>query len=190
MPTDYAKNVMLSALAPTAVSLHTGFPGSTGANEVAGGSYARQTPSLGAYSGGVRVASSNTWNVPAGTTVRWVGYWVSTNFLDYAPNGGVPKEFVATPSTDLITCTGHGYSDTQKIVFYNGTPPGGLAEGTIYFVRDATTDTFKVAATSGGAAIDLTSAGSTGCQVSIIVEDVYASASTHTINSATFGAPF
>lgn len=190
MPTDYAKNVMLSALAPTAASLHTGFPGSTGINEVTGGSYARQTPVLGGYSGGVRVTTSNTWNVPAGTTVRWVGYWAGANFMEYAPNGAVPKEFIATPSTDVIACTGHGYADTQKVVFYNGTPPAPLVEGTIYFVRDAATDTFKVASTSGGAAIDLTSAGSTGCQVSIIIEDVYASAGPHTINSATFGLPF
>lgn len=190
MPTDYAKNVMLSALAPDSVSLHTAFPGSTGANEVPLGAYARQTPSLGAYSGGVRVAASNTWNVQAGITVRWVGYWQGVQFLEAAPNGGVPKEFVATPSNDTITCTGHGYANDTTVVFYNGTPPDGLVEGTVYYVRDATTDTFKVAATAGGTAIGLNTAGATGCQVSAIVQDVYASAGTHTIDTATFGAPF
>jgi hypothetical protein len=34
--------------------------------------------------------------------------------------------------------------------------PAGVTEGTIYYVRDSTTDTFKLAATSGGSAIDLT----------------------------------
>jgi hypothetical protein len=34
-----------------------------------------------------------------------------------------------------------------------------LSAGTLYFVRDASTNTFKVAATSGGAAIDITSNG-------------------------------
>jgi hypothetical protein len=190
MFTTAAKNTMLDALTFSAASLHTGYPGSTGANEVSGGSYARQTPSVGAASGEVRTAASNSWPVPAGTTVRWVGYWNASTFLACAPNGGNPKEFVATPGTDMIASPAHGYADTQPVVFYGGTVPGGLSEGAVYFVRDSTTDTFKVAATSGGAAIDITSAGGSGCQVSAIAQDVYASADTHTISAATFGLPF
>lgn len=189
MFTTDAKNAMLGGLTFSAASLHTAYPGTTGANEVSGGSYARQVPSVAAASGAVRTASANSWSVPA-TTVRWVGYWNGTTFLCCAPNGGSPKEFVATPGTDTITSPAHGYADTQKIVFYGGTVPGGLTEGTVYYVRDATTDTFKVAATSGGAAIDITSAGTGGCMVSTITEDAYAGAGTHTISSATFGLPF
>lgn len=190
MFTTSAKNAMLNGLTVTAASLHTAFPGTTGTNEVAGGSYARQTPSLAAASGEVRTASSNSWSVPAATTVRWVGYWNGSTFLCCAPNGGSPKEFVAIPSTDTIQSPAHGYADTQKVVFYGGTVPGGLTEGTVYYVRDSVTDSFKVAATSGGVAIDLTSAGSGGCMVSAITEDAYAGAGTHTISSATFGLPF
>lgn len=190
MFTTSAKNTMLDSLTVTAASLHTGFPGSTGANEVSGGSYARQTPSFGAASGAVRTAGSLSWSVPASTTVRWVGYWNGSTFLFCAPNGANPQEFVANPSDDTIRCPAHGFSDTQTIVFYGATPPGGLTEGAVYYVRDATTDTFKVAATSGGAAIDLTSSGSSACQVSKITEQAYASADTHTISTTTIGLPF
>lgn len=190
MFTTAAKNAMLGGLTVTAASLHNAFPGTTGVNEVSGGSYARQTVTLGAASGEVRTASSNTWSVPAGSAIRWVGYWNASVFMGCAPNGGTPKEFVADPSSDLIRLPSHGYSDTQKVVFYGGTAPGGLVEGTVYFVRDATADSFKVAATSGGTAIDITSAGTGGCQVSAITEDTYASAGSHTISSATFGLPF
>jgi hypothetical protein len=188
--TTNAKNTMLSALTFTGTSLHTGFPGTTGANEVTGGSYARQTPTVGAASGEVRTASSNAWSVPAGTTVRWVGYWNGSTFLCCAPNGGSPKEFTASASADTITSPAHGYAATQKVVFYGGTVPGGLTEGTVVYVINPTTDTFQVSLTSGGSAIDITSAGTGGCQVSAITEDVYASAGTHTISSATFGLPF
>lgn len=189
MFTDNAKNAMLNGLGFTAESLHTAFPGTTGANEVSGGGYVRQAITVPTASGAVRIVPSATFIVPA-TTVRWAGFWAGSTFLCCAPNGGSPKEFVATPSSDLINCPAHGYGDTQKIVFYGGTPPGGLTEGTVYFVRDATADTFKVAATAGGTAIDLTSAGSGGCMVSVITEDVYASGGSHTISSATVGLPF
>lgn len=183
MFTTNAKNAMLNALAIDALSLHSTFPGLTGANEISGGSpaYARKAVTFGAASGSTRTTTAAVaFDVPA-TTVRWVGSWASGVFMGYAPNGGSPKEFVATPSTDLINCPAHGYTDGQKVTFFNGTPPGGLTEGTVYFVRDAASDTFKVAATSGGTAIDITSAGSSDCLLSFIVEDVYASQGTHTL---------
>lgn len=190
--TTTAKNTMLDALTITLASLHSGFPGLTGANEVAGGApaYAKKAVTFGASSGGVRTTSGSvTFDVPA-TTVRWVGLWNVGVFVGYAPNGGTPKEFVATPSTDTVNCTAHGWSDTQKIVFYNGTVPTGLTEGTVYFVRDAATDSFKVASTAGGSAIDITAAGSTDCVVSAITEDVYASQGTHTLTTGVVGLPF
>jgi len=192
--TTAVKNAMLDAITITDMSLHSGFPGLTGANEISGGTpaYARKTVTYAAASGGTRTTSASiNFDVGAGHTIRWVGNWNSATFIGYSPNGGTPKEFVATPSTDLINCTAHGWSDTQTIAFYNGTVPTGLTEGTRYYVRDATADTFKVAATSGGAAIDITAAGSTDCVVSSITEEAYASnGSTHTISSASIGLPF
>lgn len=68
-------------------------------------------------------------------------------------------------TTDRVTFAAHGLLDTDRIQFYStGTIPTGLVEGTVYFVRDKTDDTFKVAATSGGAAINLTVSNGTGTQ--------------------------
>lgn len=52
-------------------------------------------------------------------------------------------------------------ADGEAIVFATtGTFPGGLVGGTVYYGRDSGFGEFKVSATPGGAAIDLTSAGS------------------------------
>jgi hypothetical protein len=184
---------MLNALAPDTLSLHTAFPGLTGASEVTGGApaYVRKAVTFGAAAGASRVTSAAaTFDVPAGTTVRWVGLWAGGTYLGTGPNGGTPREFVAIASTDTIYSPAHGYSDTQKIVFYNGTVPGGFTEGVVVFVRDSTTDTFKVAASAGGAAIDITTSGSTDCILSSITEDVYAAQNTHSISAASVGLPF
>jgi hypothetical protein len=186
------KNAMLNGQSFDAASLHTAFPGTTGASEVTGGSpaYARKTITINSAVGGSRsLNAAVTFDVPA-TTVRWIGYWNAGVFVCTAPNGGAtPKNFMAIASTDTIYSASHGYSDTQKIVFFNGTPPGGLTEGTTYFVRDSTTDTFKVSATSGGSAIDLTTASSFGCVVCAITEDVYAAQGTHQLASTTATIP-
>ena len=186
------KNGLLDGLTFTHASAHTDFPGSTGANEVTGGSpaYASQAITMNAASGGIRALNASlAFDVPA-CTVKWIGFKNSSTFLGAAPNGGAtPTNFMSVASSDTVYAAGHGYSDTQKIVFFNGTPPGGLTEGVTYFVRDATADTFKVAATSGGAAIDLTTAPSFGCVVCAITEDVYASQGTHTLSSASFVVP-
>lgn len=186
------KNNLLNGQTFTDASLHTAFPGTTGASEVTGGApaYARKAITINAASGGQRALNAAvTFDVPA-CTVKWLGLWNSGVFVGTAPNGGAtPKNFVSISSSDLVYCPAHGWGDTQKIAFFNGTPPGGLTEGTTYFVRDATTDTFKVAATSGGAAIDLTTAASFGCVVCAIVEDVYAVQGTHQLNAATVAVP-
>lgn len=69
--------------------------------------------------------------------------------------------FTASAGTDLITATGHSRVNGDKLrLETTGTLPGGLAAATDYFVRDLSGATFKLAATPGGAAIDITSAGS------------------------------
>lgn len=184
------KDSMLNAITITQASAHTAFPGGTGANEVSGGGYARVAAAFGASAAGVRSLSAGVnLTIPAGSTVRWLGLWNGGTYLGYAPNAGVPKEFICTPLTDIITCPGHGYVDTNKIVFYGDTVPAGLTEGTVYYVVSATADTFKVAASAGGAAIDLTTAGGSGCVVSAITEETYGGGGTHTISTWVLGLP-
>lgn len=65
----------------------------------------------------------------------------------------------ADSTTDLITLTSHGFSANQKVVLSGSVAPGGLAFATTYFVVTNNANSFKLAATSGGSAIDITSNG-------------------------------
>ena len=67
---------MLDALGIDAVSLHDADPGATGAAELVGGTYARQTPAWDpAAAGALDLASSLTFDVPSGSTVAFYGLW-------------------------------------------------------------------------------------------------------------------
>lgn len=69
--------------------------------------------------------------------------------------------FFADDATDVCTQYGHGLSNGQRIqLATTGTLPAGLSVATTYYVRDKTDDTFKIAASAGGAAINITSTGS------------------------------
>lgn len=77
--------------------------------------------------------------------------------------GGSPlaNTCTADAGTDFITSVGHGMTNGTPVWFLStGTVPGGLVAGTTYYVVNKTVDTFQVALTAGGSAIDLTSAGS------------------------------
>lgn len=74
---------------------------------------------------------------------------------------GVPKYFTAG-TDDILRSTAHGYVDGQPLraeALPGIALPTNLAAATTVYARDITTDTFKVAATPGAAAIDLTAAG-------------------------------
>lgn len=59
-------------------SLHTADPGATGANEVTGGTYARQSITWDAATGAsVSISAPFSFDVPAGNTIEWVGLWES-----------------------------------------------------------------------------------------------------------------
>lgn len=77
--------------------------------------------------------------------------------------------FTADSGTDVLTSTAHGYVDGASLTVRNsgGGLPGGLSAATTYYVRDRTADTFKIALTSGGSAIDITSNG-TGTQYALL----------------------
>jgi hypothetical protein len=186
------KNLALDGITINQVGLHDDYPGATGANELTGGSYARQTATFNAASGGQRLLSASVaFSGLPSCTVRWVSFWQSGTFRGAVPNGGAtPRNFVSLASNDTFYSPSHGYSDNQKVVFWQGTVPGGLTAGAVYFVRDASTDTFKIAATAGGTAINLTSAPSFGCIVCAITEAEYLIAGgTHTLASATLAVP-
>jgi microcystin-dependent protein len=66
---------------------------------------------------------------------------------------------VANPA--VVTCAGHGLVDGDAVYFSTtGALPTGLSAETTYYVADATTNTFELAASVGGASIATTVAGS------------------------------
>lgn len=64
---------------------------------------------------------------------------------------------VSTGSPDTFTKTAHGLSDGDFIVFSAITGGTGLVAGHAYFVVSAAANTFQIALTAGGSAVDLSS---------------------------------
>lgn len=74
-------------------------------------------------------------------------------------------DFVADDTANTIEITAHGLADDDAVAFYpgaSGTLPAPLVATATYYVVNATTDDFQLAATPGGAVIDLTTAGLPG----------------------------
>lgn len=166
--TDAARNAALDGLAGviTHVSLHSGDPSTTGANELTGGSpaYARKAVTWAAAASGQRASSGAlTFDVPASTTCYHVGFWDALtvgNFYGYFPLGGFsPQAATIDAATDVFTSFAHGYSNTNQVLVYDVQAAGlstGFTEGTVYFVIGATADTFQLSTTSGGSASTVT----------------------------------
>jgi hypothetical protein len=76
------------------------------------------------------------------------------NFIQTDTETG--KAATGVAATDVITVTSHGWVNTQPVIFTAINGGAGLSTNTTYFVRDVSGDTFKLAATSGGVAIDFT----------------------------------
>lgn len=178
------KNVLLDATTITHISLHTSFPGTTGTNEVTGGTpaYARKALTWGAAASGSKANSGATltFDVPAATTVQYLGFWsalTAGTYFGCAPLGGIrPIAGLAIIATDKIYAPAHGLANNDRIcptLFgATGALPTGLSDGTLYYVVGATTDDFQLSATQGGAAIDLTGAGSGPVQYLKVIQEV------------------
>jgi hypothetical protein len=72
-------------------------------------------------------------------------------------NNGDAFSVVGEADNDTFTAAAHGLADGDRVFFPNLEGGSGLTEVTTeYFVRDAATNTFKVTATVGGAAVNFT----------------------------------
>lgn len=193
--TDAAKNTALDALFPTGtgttrcyLSAHTDYS-ATGAS-LHGSKTVGEWAA--AASGSKGIVSAVDITITATATIKWLGAWGGTSgdtFRGMAPNGSTgAKSFQVDLTNNRIYCEGHGWANDQKIVFYGATAPTGLTAGTTYFVVGNTAgdpDYIQVAATQGGAAIDITGQAAEGCMVSNIVEETYSSNGTHRVTAYT-----
>jgi len=75
--------------------------------------------------------------------------------------GTLYTAWVGSAANDTLTLASHGIADTTPVCCRSvgGTLPAPLLEDRLYYVVNKTTDTIKLAYTSGGAAIDLTTDG-------------------------------
>jgi hypothetical protein len=175
------------------LSLHSAYS-ATGGNELSGGTYARVADSWGAAAASsIALASTPyTINVPASSTVGWIGFWdalTSGNFQGMVPNSGgtAAYAYTALASTDIATAPGSAYTAGQAVVVFptgGSVTPGGLTAGTVYYIISPSSDTFKLSATSGGSAVNVTADGSGLVQV--ILVETYVSAGTFSLASGSW----
>lgn len=175
------RNVVLDALDETQtrgakyVSLHSAYS-AVGANEITGGSpaYARQAATWDAGSASSKPLNADlTFDVPAGS-ISWIGYWdavTSGTFLGMSPNGSsAPKVFVMPDATaDVCYCIAQGFANDTSVVVAGDNLPTGLTEGEVYYIVGSAANAFQLAATSGGAAIDLSGVGQ-GTVQKVVIE--------------------
>ena len=103
--------------------------------------------------------ASISGGVVTGVTVTDVGsdYQSTPAVTVEVPKMTIPTSAV-NAGTNVITFAAHGLTDTDQITYNQvggGTLMTNVANGATVFVRDKTTDTFKIAATSGGTAINI-----------------------------------
>lgn len=192
------KNTMLNAWGTAAAfcSLHSGLPDDNGSLEIAGGSpaYARKPIAWAAAAAGVldKNATDPVFDIPAGTTVYFVGLWslvTGGNFLGWAPiNGGAIEGYaIAAATGDAISSYAHGLADNDRVLLrapVNEALPAGLNATTLYFVVNSATNSFKVSLTQGGAAVDITADGELYFQK--VIGETYGSQGTLTVDTGSF----
>jgi hypothetical protein len=69
------------------------------------------------------------------------------------PGIGVGISCTGEADNETITAAAHGLTDGERVVFKKLTGGTGWAVDTVYYVRDAATNTFKIASTAGGSAV-------------------------------------
>lgn len=144
-----------------AVGPGTLFPNATGSNQKA--TYLLQDPSnigvgqLNIAAAGVTLdTANNRVYVHNGVASTHQYYVYSTNATLNCP---LSVGSAISDVTDRITITAHGYVDNTPIYLTNLVGGAGLTNNTVYFVRNSTANDFQVSATTGGAAINITTAG-------------------------------
>lgn len=99
------------------------------------------------YTTGIRYLTDRT---------RWAGHRLRTLYEE-------ALVFTADAAADTISISDHMLADGTPVVLFNsgGALPAGLSTALLYYIRDADSDngTAKLALTSGGAAVNITGAG-------------------------------
>lgn len=132
--------------------------------------------------------SPGTWGAPP-TGEETIPAWLNTDTVRYLEMAevinrvegvnyitdlliGRRQMVTGLASTDVLTATAHGFVLDTPVVFRTLTGGAPLVVDTTYFARDITANTFKVAATAGGSAINLTTDITDGTVVTMGTNDI------------------
>ena len=85
---------------------------------------------------------------------------LATHLISALVFGGTPQAATTAAAGDTFTDNAHGLANGDRVILTQITTTTGISTNTPYFVVGATTNTFQLALTAGGAAIDLTGDGS------------------------------
>lgn len=163
-------------------ALHTADPGDAGtqtSSEAAYAGYARASATRGAagfvvsgknVSPAVELSFGKRTDVGSATLYFWSVGTASSGAGNLVLRGGIgtaPRPFTGA-ANDTLSCPAHALAVNDAVTFWQYESialPGGITEGTVYFVKavpDA--DTFTISATPGGAVLDVVSSGQGTCQ--------------------------
>ena len=106
-------------------------------------------------------AGTYTVNWGDGTTSNHTGGVQANYTYDYndADLAGTDAPVTFTDAGDTVDRNNHGYPNGYPISFFSITTTTGITAGQIYYVVNAATNTFQLAATPGGAVLPLTNDG-------------------------------
>ena len=109
----------------------------------------------------IRVGDSFTVDYGDGTTTNYGSF--ATAYYEYAYSAaalvGTEAPVTFTDAGDLVTRTAHGYSNGMQVRFFNITSTTGISNAQVYYVINATANTFQVAAAPDGGVVTLTTNG-------------------------------
>lgn len=94
---------------------------------------------------------------------------VAINFIS-----GYATPFTVDATTNAVTAIGHPYADGDIVQLYNsgGGLPAGVLPETDYYVVAASGNALQLAASEGGAAIDITNAGSGKHYIGVVPAEI------------------
>ena len=98
------------------ISLHTADPGTTGASEVTGGTYARVAVTWGSPTGGTIAnnTSALSINLPASTTAAYFGVWSASTAGTYYLGGALTPSVTTGGSAGTVSIAIGGIAVTAS----------------------------------------------------------------------------
>jgi hypothetical protein len=110
---------------------------------------------------GTGTATAYFWSIGTDGNKANQGYLILRGAIGLAPS-----PFVAGSGAP-INCPNAAFAVNDPVVFWqyeDSALPGGIVEGTVYWVLTVVSGTFTISASQGGAAVSITSAGQGTCQ--------------------------